>query len=421
MVIFKVGVVLLLLVLLLRLKCPFSLAVLVVGLVVGISFGLSLAPIGHSAWLTLQQPATLRLLGIIILIIIFSELLKHSGELDKISEGLMDVLGGRNIIVAILPSLVGLLPMPGGALFSAPLVGGVTQNTQLLNNDQKTLANYWFRHIWEYTWPLYPGLILTAELFDISLARLCLVQLGLTFIALAVGILFILPHPLQRTLTIPRQAPAPKRVGPFRLIYRFLPIIIIIVPFLAFNLALTWCLLIALGWVILIALVNRKLNPAKIFKVSLGQGSLYQISGMVLSILIFSNILKASSLSGELISFLAIDPAAGGLTVSHIVAIVFLPFVIGLLSGLIIAVVGTVFPLILTIIPFAGTQVLPFAVLGYASGLAGVMLSPVHLCLVLTNKYFGSDIKQVYKQLIKIVLVVWVLAVGVAWLIFKLA
>ncbi|HTG80996.1 MAG TPA: DUF401 family protein [Geobacteraceae bacterium] len=37
--------------------------------------------------------------------------------------------------------------------------------------------------------------------------------------------------------------------------------------------------------------------------------------------------------------------------------------------------------------------------LAFGSGFAGVMLSPVHLCLVLTREYFNADMARVYNRL----------------------
>jgi len=37
--------------------------------------------------------------------------------------------------------------------------------------------------------------------------------------------------------------------------------------------------------------------------------------------------------------------------------------------------------------------------LAFGSGFAGVMLSPVHLCLVLTREYFEADLAKVYRRL----------------------
>ncbi len=64
---------------------------------------------------------------------------------------------------------------------------------------QNTLVNYWFRHIWEYSWPLYPGIILASKLSGINLYKLSLAQLPLSLAMLLSGIFFYILtlHPLK--------------------------------------------------------------------------------------------------------------------------------------------------------------------------------------------------------------------------------
>ena len=38
--------------------------------------------------------------------------------------------------------------------------------------------------------------------------------------------------------------------------------------------------------------------------------------------------------------------------------------------------------------------------LANAAGFAGVMFSPVHLCLVLTREYFGAKLAPIYRMLV---------------------
>ncbi|MEE9192464.1 MAG: DUF401 family protein, partial [Candidatus Aerophobetes bacterium] len=37
--------------------------------------------------------------------------------------------------------------------------------------------------------------------------------------------------------------------------------------------------------------------------------------------------------------------------------------------------------------------------LAYVGGFSGMLLSPVHLCLLFSTKYFGADLKKVYRLL----------------------
>ncbi|GAG60182.1 unnamed protein product, partial [marine sediment metagenome] len=80
--------------------------------------------------------------------------------------------------------------MLGGAMISAPLVEEVLDNCDV-TNEKKTLINYWYRHVWEYTLPLYPGIILTSGLLNINFSTLILYNIPLTLLAISAGVLFL--------------------------------------------------------------------------------------------------------------------------------------------------------------------------------------------------------------------------------------
>jgi len=86
-----------------------------------------------------------------------------------------------------------------------------------------------------------------------------------------------------------------------------------------------------------------------------------------------------------------------------------LPFVSGLLTGVTVGFVGSAFPLILSIAGESSTVIISFA---FASGFLGVLLSPVHICLVLTREYFKADMWGVYKKIIPAASVVFLVAVA---------
>ncbi|HWJ03292.1 MAG TPA: DUF401 family protein, partial [Verrucomicrobiae bacterium] len=72
-----------------------------------------------------------------------------------------------------------------------------------------------------------------------------------------------------------------------------------------------------------------------------------------------------------------------------------LPLVIGLLTGLTQAVVAISFPVLL------GLTLTPHLItLAFVAGFAGVMLSPVHLCLVLTVDYFKTTMGRIYSKIL---------------------
>ena len=85
-------------------------------------------------------------------------------------------------------------------------------------------------------------------------------------------------------------------------------------------------------------------------------------------------------------------------------AIVYLiPFIVGLLTGYSYAAVGISFPIIMAyLVP--GTVNLDMILLAYTGGLMGLLLSPVHLCLVLTRDYFKADLFKTYISLLPLII-----------------
>jgi hypothetical protein len=214
-----------------------------------------------------------------------------------------------------------------------------------------------------------------------------------------------------------------------RMVYLISPIIIIILLFVAFHLNMLICISTGLAVAILNTMVGRKFGaPAEagpwrqrrqkitgILKIIFVKLSVYQMVFVVISVLIFTGIMRASTLIPELSGFFS--PAsrqAGAVDIPFVymtITIIFLPFIIGLLTGLTVGFVGITFPLIFSTIVPVGVDVMPMAVLAYVSGVTGVMLSPVHLCLVLTNQYYGSSFRKVYKYLIPVSLLVLGIAI----------
>jgi len=84
------------------------------------------------------------------------------------------------------------------------------------------------------------------------------------------------------------------------------------------------------------------------------------------------------------------------------------------LTGLTVGFVGATFPIITAMMGgHADPGAFTFA---FASGFAGVMLSPTHLCLLLTIQYFKADMAGTYRLLYLQVLLVFAVGLIRLWL-----
>lgn len=86
---------------------------------------------------------------------------------EEIAGGLSAV--GPRFAAFSIPTVIGLLPMPGGAYISA-VVADPLYNRMGMRPEDKTFLNYWMRHIWISVWPLFQGVLLTSAVLGISIS-----------------------------------------------------------------------------------------------------------------------------------------------------------------------------------------------------------------------------------------------------------
>lgn len=373
-------------------------------LILGILFGMYPATIFKSAAIALSHPKTLSLAAVVSLILVLSHSLEAAGQMQRLLDRFQGLIRIQAINIVIFPALIGLLPMPGGAIFSAPMVKNLGCRGQL-NAADLSYVNYWFRHIWEYWWPLYPGVLLITALGGFNLWSLVLTALPMTAVAVVAGY-----WPLRGKLSFskqgPSRAPSAVAVSPWPFIKELTPIWIVIVLGIAIGAGLTRLnmfghiakeagLIIALVLAILLVWQTNGISAATCRKILVNRklgGMVY----MVAAILIFKGVLEDSQ---------AVDAVSSELLrwgIPLTVVAVTLPMLVGLVSGITIAFVGTTFPILISLVHSspASHALLPYLILGLVSGFVGVLFSPLHVCLLLSNEYFETSLDQVYRHLL---------------------
>ncbi|MBI5097810.1 MAG: DUF401 family protein [Nitrospirae bacterium] len=133
------------------------------------------------------------------------------------------------------------------------------------------------------------------------------------------------------------------------------------------------------------------------------EGFSWDIVLIILGVMTFKAVLNYSGAVTNISNFFTTE----GIPVLPL--LFFLPFIYGLLTGLTVAFVGSTFPIILGLENANHIGAISFA---FASGYAGVLLSPVHLCLVLTREYFKAAMSGIYKKIIKVCILIILVAVA---------
>jgi integral membrane protein (TIGR00529 family) len=321
------------------------------------------------------------LTSVIILITSLGQLLKELRFLDKLSEVCKGLYGGNKTATAILPPLVGLMPMPGGALLSAPLVGNVLKDSKY-TPEFKTATNYWFRHIVEFSWPVYPGLILTEAITGLPIGSVALMQLPLSILMAAIGLIFFI-RKVDNHQTEKPQVWKPL-IGILSTIW---PIVFAIAIYGIFKIELALAVLFSL-----LVLVGITRPPKTSLVIALKKGLSYKLVLLVFGTLSFQTALELSDAIGS------IPKLSMQLDLPSEIVIFLVCFAVGALTGMVSAFVALGYSLLAGFL-YQPEIVPSHILLAYLSGYLGMMLSPTHLCLILSNDYFQSDLLKVYREL----------------------
>jgi integral membrane protein (TIGR00529 family) len=273
--------------------------------------------------------------------------------------------------------------MMAGAMMGAPIVEEAARRWNL-SPAWKTFYNYWFRHIWEYCWPLYLNIILASTIFRLPIATLCLYQLPFTVLAAGTGLIVLFRN-------VPAGKPEPDGKGTWRDVWGIIlglwPILLTIV--LIFAAGLRMLLALALS-----ALLTQLLSRAKVAErwAVIRAGFSLRIAFLTAALMVFKRILETSGALEDVGR--VVDPAGP----SGYILLFAAPFLVALLTGVNQAFVAITFPLLLPIVGVASPD--PFlALFAYVSGFTGILISPAHLCLALTADYFKADLRDVYRIL----------------------
>ena len=353
------------------------LGMMVGALVLGIfnlKIGMLLAEIAN----TLTDISILLLALAVGLIPIIGRALQTSGLLGNLVDNLQI---SRKGFLAFAPAFLGLLPLPGGALLSAPMLMKAGKDIQ----DETFVAiNVWFRHILILIYPL--GAILAcSKIVNLNLYTI-LIYLIPTFLLLSIlGYIFLLKN-------ISGKMPSPHKIDYKKL---FTPIFIILsapiihVTLTNLNMKIMDEISLVIG--IMISLILTTIfGKLKIrdFKPIILKMKPWKFFLIIIGVFLFLNVFKTSNVSDEIskivfsMNFLIVGIA------------VFLGFVTGRIQ-LPVSILVPIFN-----VKFGTDTMTPliFALM-YSAVFIGYMISPVHPCVSFTLEFFETNYKNFFKKL----------------------
>ena len=387
--IIKITSVLIIIVILLKRKWNLGVVMALSSVILAILYFLAPLDFLNSFYDAATDKTTISLVVALTLIRIFENVMRKNGVMQQMMDSFRGMVMDRRILMASMPALIGLLPSMGGALFSAPMVDEASKNINI-SQEKKAFVNYMFRHPWEFVLPLYPGVILASAITSYPLRDLMLANMPYAMCLLIGGSIWGLSG-------IGMQKEGFKKISRAGLM-SFLPLTIILIMVIGFHINLS----ISIGAVILGLYSAFRYSPKHIFQ-SLKEGFSWEIILIILGVMTFKAVLNSSGAVTNISAFFTDE----GIPVLPV--LFFLPFIYGLLTGLTVGFVGSTFPILLGLENVNHIGAISFA---FASGYVGVLLSPVHLCLVLTREYFKAAMSGIYKKIIRVSVLIMIVAVA---------
>ena len=371
---------------LLRKHFPIGIAIMVAGIFIWLMTGPQINELTQAVVQMVSLPRNYDLVIALYLVICLEIELRRSGCLTGMVQALYRMFSGPKFTLAVMPAFLGLLPSVGGARFSAPIVEEASKGLQI-TQENKAAINFWFRHIFEFSSPIVPGMILACGIAGVKVGDL-IIHLGwLTILAFVLGwIVMVRPiHVVKNERSLESAQEAHHHNVDF--ILALAPVIVNVVLMVAFGLNASVAMAIVVFAMFPVLMIfNRYVNLKEVFVGALD----YKMFANIICILLFIQLLDCTGLLAQIVSSFE----SSVLPVPVIIGCI--AFIVGVLTGISQGHIAIVMPIV------AALSMGDLDLVGVAMvfGVAGQMITPTHVCLTITVDYFKSDFFKTLKPVV---------------------
>lgn len=311
-----------------------------------------------------------------------------------LEEDLVSIFGGYGKKGSAIfgPATLGLLPIPGGAILSCPIIEPLKDNK---SPPELVAINIWFRHFIFFIYPLSSILIIAVAISGIDLIT-AIILLGPIFIVSAVigYLIYVRDIPNE---SISNDKHSKKAVGIIvvapilQLVAKSLGARIGLATFIAVSVALLLAINYTRSWRLLTD-VAKKVKA-------------WNFGLILLSIILYAEVFKLTPTTQILKQS----------SVPIFILTTIIPFLVGFATGRVQLSIAIIIPII---IQLTGSITPGQFVMVYTLATTGYLMSPAHPCLVLSVQYFHTSmIRSIEKLLPPITLlslfaVIWGLILG---------
>jgi len=357
---------------------------------------------------------TIELAALLMLIYVMAKCMQETGAITKLIDSLRSFFykGGT---LGLIPAIYGLMPVPGGALFSAPLIDKEGEKYNL-DKNQKNFLNVWFRHIWFPIFPISSAMILivSKDFSNINIYSLVIADIPSFIAFILIGLVFL--KFIIRKSPIASEPSERNKGGIIYLLPPIIPIILYIVfVLIGFqNIKDYQKIIFIFGVFISIVLLFFIVKiDWKEYKEIIKKSISLNLALVIFGIMIFRQMFEVSK-ANEILA-----DKIGSLPFPAIFIVIMIPLLLGLLTGYNLGAIALSYFLIEPFFGATGLNIVGFTSIIFMSSLVGYLISPIHLCNVVSSDYLKTDSTRMYKMYIPAVVVLLIVQVVFVYLVYS--
>ena len=333
---------------------------------------------------------TIELALLMTLIYILAKLMQETGAITKLIDSLRTFFS-KGGTLGVIPAVYGLMPVPGGALFSAPMINEEGDKYHL-DKNQKNFLNIWFRHVWFPIYPISSAMILicSEKFSNINIYSLILANVPAFIAIIIIG--FIL---LKKFITnAPKQQTNPTKdySGLMFLLPPIAPLVFYAVLQL-FGFPQIRSFLIGVVFSIILVYFITNINRRDYIQ-ALKKSLTWKLGVAIFGIMIFREMFEVSGAN------VIIADMIRNLPFPAIWMVALIPLLLGSLTGYNLGAIALSYFLVEPFFSFTGVSIIGLTSIIFMSSFVGYLVSPIHLCNVLSSDYLKTDTTRMYKMFI---------------------
>jgi len=329
---------------------------------------------------------TIELALLMTFIFVLAKSMQETGAIKKLIASLRTIFS-KGGILGVIPAVYGLMPVPGGALFSAPMIDDEGEKYKL-DKNQKNMLNIWFRHIWFPIYPISSAMILicSTKFSDINIYLLMLINMPAFIASILIG-LFILKKFIGK---IEKQKEKTKEYS--GLIYLIPPVtpLFFYGALRVIDFPETTSFLIGVIFSIIVLYFLTKIKVKEYLQI-LKKSLTWKLALAIFGIMIFRQMFEITR-ANEIIASII-----GGFSAPALAMIILIPLLLGFITGYNLGAIALSYFLVQPFFQATGISIIGLTSIIFISSLVGYLISPIHLCNVLSSDYLKTDPTRIYK------------------------